>query len=202
MEFITYMQMNTMETQNNQLALQKARMSRAYLDQVKSFSVEQDFKFCPCLNNTSANSYSAFLSNGYQSQQQQQQVQIQSQAQALAQAQVQAQAQAHLHNQLRNLQTLRSIQSQQGSAPGTPGPMSVKMGQTNSSIDSESIFKILAAAATINSNHGGVETNSKQNMHAGSSTSSASVAALNNLKAIKNSMNTMNGMTSRNRHFA
>ncbi|KAG0682318.1 hypothetical protein C6P40_001896 [Pichia californica] len=42
--------MSQIETQRNKAILQKARISRAYLDAAKSFGIEQDLEFCPCLD--------------------------------------------------------------------------------------------------------------------------------------------------------
>ncbi|TID31082.1 hypothetical protein CANINC_000326 [Pichia inconspicua] len=49
----------------DQVALQKARISRAYLDQAKSFGIEQDLEFCPCLEPSAVNLYNQSLVNGY-----------------------------------------------------------------------------------------------------------------------------------------
>jgi hypothetical protein len=52
-----------MDVQATKVALQKARMSRAYLDQAKSFGMEQDIEFCPCLDSASIEAYNHILIN-------------------------------------------------------------------------------------------------------------------------------------------
>lgn len=49
----------------DKLKLQKARISRGYLDQAKSFGIEQDLEFCPCLDVHTINAYNQSLMSGY-----------------------------------------------------------------------------------------------------------------------------------------
>lgn len=47
----------TTHLQSSDLAVQKARLSRAHLDAAKSFGIEQDIEFCPCLDKASIDNY-------------------------------------------------------------------------------------------------------------------------------------------------
>lgn len=126
--------------QRNDLAVQKARISRAYLDAAKSFGIEQDIEFCPCLDLSTIDSYN----NGYAS--------------------------------------------------------SVKMRQQGSNIDSESIFKILAAAANINSNKKITGNNSNTSNN---SNNNNNIGKINNIKDIKQmSTNSNNGFMNINKYYS
>ena len=100
-------QISQIELQKSKAALQKARLSRAYLDAAKSFGVEKDMEFCPCFD----------------------------------------------------MSTIESSTSTTGY------PASMSMRQQKSYIDSESIFKILAAAGNVNTmknNNNGISSSANQ----------------------------------------
>lgn len=164
-----------MESSQSKITLQKARVSRAYLDQAKSFGIQQDIAFCPCLEASTIEAYNNQILNGY--------------------------------------------------------PTSTQMKHQNSNIDSESIFKILAAAANINNaqkdnnmtNPGSVthanntngnntnknngsnnnsHNNSMNNNHSFNFNMMSNANKLNGVKNMKNSGNMANGMHSKNRYYS
>lgn len=143
--------MSQLEVQKNKAILEKARLSRAYLDAAKSFGIEQDLEFCPCLDMSTIEA--AKLKQQQQQQQRQGQTQLHSQSQS--------QPQPH--------------------------------------VDSESIFKILAAAA--NANNGKVN-NGLNTMHTTTQVKMNNVN--NNTNGLKHmGSNLRNGISTiaRNRYY-
>lgn len=132
-------QISQMDLQKSKAALQKARLSRAYLDAAKSFGVEKDMEFCPCFD-------------------------------------------------------MSMIESSSSSTNGYPASMSMR--QQNSYIDSESIFKILAAAGSVNN----IKNNNSNNTGSGIS-SSANQAKLS-LKEIKQmGITNKHNIATRNKYY-
>lgn len=124
----------------DRVALQKARLSRAYLDQAKSFGIEQDLEFCPCLDPATINSYNQSLASNY-------------------------------NTPMMSNVSMRPNQSN----------------QQQQSIDSESIFKILAAAAAnINTAKNVGNINSTTGYE--SISRPASAAKISNMNILKNTL--------------
>lgn len=140
------------------VTLQRARISRAYLDQAKSFGIEQDIEFCPCLDTGSINAYNQAVMSGYTTP-------------------------------MMNPIVMRHHQQQQ---------------QQQQTIDSESIFKILAAAAANINNAKNVGSTSNGNAAAYANTIQRpnSAGKGNNANMLKNNLLKNQSLANKNRYLS